>query len=252
MSSRNVFSRLEKFIGSKYPKHIKNLLLHCGFESENALLTINEKSIEEIEQILNQNIDLLKLVLKDTTYIDRNGLLISAPFKFLLGHKSLILNIPKTIEEFNENKKKNKSVKEHSESINIENLRASLLLRFKSYKGKKNQNFSVTQDHFKKFTLKDKRAKVFVKCVNCAVYVPCSFDKSWNISNYIKHIASHERKLTAPATVRSPSRSPRDNRTDIASNIQPNIQTASEPSNQSVFQRAEEVASASILHTVFR
>lgn len=226
--SRNVFNRLEKFNGNKYPKFIKNILIYCGFENEISLSTINEKSIEEIEQNINQNIALLR----GTNYIDTNGSLISAPFKFLLGHKSLILNIPKTIEEFTDNKKKKKSVKNaeaSGEQSNIENLRESLLLRLENYRKKKNLKFSVSQDHLIKCTLDDKRSKIHVKCVYCDVHVPCLFVNTWCISNYTKHILTHEHT---------------DTNTNIAS--------TSQSVGQSGIQRAEKSASATVLSEIIR
>lgn len=223
----SVFKRIENFNGNKYPKYIKNILIHCGFENEISLGTINEESIEDIEKIINQNINLLR----GTCYVNTNGTLISTPFRFLLGHRALILNIPKTIQDFTENKKKKKTGRDgdNGEQLNIENLKESLLLRLENYKKKKNLKFSVTKEHLIKCTLNGNRAKIYVKCVYCDINVPCTFDNAWSISNFTKHIVMHELA---------------HEHTDIALDIA--------STSQSRIQRAEKTASATVLNEVLR
>lgn len=95
-----IFTRLEKSNNSTYPKFLKNILIHTGFNSYAALSIIDKNSIESIETYIKDNFDESKILLKDTLYLDSNGNLNKTPFKFLLGHRSLILNLPKDLNEY--------------------------------------------------------------------------------------------------------------------------------------------------------
>lgn len=106
MSRRTpIFSQLEKFTGSKYPAFLKKILINSGFDCESSLLLLNEEVIKNLESEVN----LKKELLKNTVYDSKDG-----DFKFLIGHRQLLLNIPPTInariEKIKSRKKKNQKI----------------------------------------------------------------------------------------------------------------------------------------------
>lgn len=134
-----IFTRLEKSNNSKYPKFLKNILIHTGFNSAAALRIIDKNSIESIETYINDNFDESKILLEDTLYLDSNGNLNKTPFKFLLGHRSLILNLPKDLNEHFSKKLEKASKKKTKKSVipSAEELKKSFNSRVKSYTDKK-------------------------------------------------------------------------------------------------------------------
>lgn len=69
---------------------MKNILIHCGFDCESTLSLLNEDAIDKIEK----EVDIKKELIKNTIYEKKEG-----NFKFLIGHKQLILAIPETLAE---------------------------------------------------------------------------------------------------------------------------------------------------------
>lgn len=236
MSSRDVVKAIEHFHKIKYPPFLKKNLNTCGFESEASLGIICEQSIAEIEQIVNSK----KELLEGTIYLKEDGSLHSEPFKFLIGHRLLILSIPKSFSEYKDNKEKNKKLNLKINSpISPEQLKASLLERLQNYKKSNNWKLTLTLDNLKKCVLykinSQNRAKVQVKCVYCDTQVPCTFNEKWSISNYIKHIASHE--------------SSAGNSADPVNNhsVQSSVESRVQP-----VQRAQKSTSDCVLSTVLR
>lgn len=84
----DVFERLEKFIGERFPESVIKILKATGYVTENILKLIDESQINKIEGFVRKN----RGILKDTSYENRND------FEFLPGHRVLLLNLPKEIE----------------------------------------------------------------------------------------------------------------------------------------------------------
>lgn len=80
-----IFTSLEDFNGSKYPKFIKDILKATAFDRQATLRVLTKNSIDLIESIVNVNTELLK----DTVYLDKEGNLKKSPFKFLPGHETI-------------------------------------------------------------------------------------------------------------------------------------------------------------------
>lgn len=125
----NVFTRLEKLIGCIYPSFLKYVLLRSGFDCESALLLLNEDKINKIELDVAANPELLK----NTVYENKNG-----EFKFLVGHRELILNIPETIRLAIRQKKEKPSEKNNEETqsdtrsdVDIDDLSEKLIKKIK-------------------------------------------------------------------------------------------------------------------------
>lgn len=81
------------------PGCIEKILNDTGFDSEIALLELNEVNILNIEEFVQKN----PVILKETIYENR------IPFKFLPGHRALLLAIPNRLNNLKVPKKKNKT-----------------------------------------------------------------------------------------------------------------------------------------------
>lgn len=140
MSTRTIarlFSRIESIDNCKYPKFIKEILTECGFETEASLQIINEQSITEVEKVIN-NSESLRKKLEATIYAKKDGTLKTIPFKFLLGHKLLILQIASTVSRYNVTKKTNKKTR----ALDTKNWQESLLKRFESRSFQNKYNYT--------------------------------------------------------------------------------------------------------------
>lgn len=199
-TSARVFNRIESFDNCKYPKFIKEILTECGFETEASLQIINEQSITEVENLIN-NSESLRKKLEATIYVKKDGTLKTIPFKFLLGHKLLILQIASTVSRYNIAKKTNQKTK--TRALDTKNWQESLLNKFESYIKTKKLQYSVKANLFEASTITQNSAKVNVKCVQCDIVIPCTFKNYWNISNYVKHVATHKKSVEKSSTASS-------------------------------------------------
>lgn len=77
------------------PDYIVNILRNSGFESLSALALLEANSIDEIEKFVNEN----RLLVVDTIYNNKKE------FKFLPGHRALLLNLPRNIEKYQNSNK---------------------------------------------------------------------------------------------------------------------------------------------------
>lgn len=95
----SIYKKLEVFAGFKYPTFIKDILLNTGFDCEHAMKTIDENTVTIIEKKVE--LDHTNL-LKGTTYEPEleNSRENHLPFKFLIGHRALILGIPSTLDKY--------------------------------------------------------------------------------------------------------------------------------------------------------
>lgn len=154
MSGRgNIFIKLEKFIGCKYPSFIKSILLRSGFDCEASLLLLNEEKLKKIEVDLAAYPELLK----DTVYETKNRNPTSE-FNFLFGHRELILNIPETIRNKNrEKKEKNtrKNIEKNNllteRNLDIDVLSEKLITKINNYFQKKKTSHVKLTSHILTF-----------------------------------------------------------------------------------------------------
>lgn len=183
--SGSIFNKLEKFTGIKYPQFIKDILLNNGFDWEYALLGITEKEIEKLEADVNEN----KHLIKDTIYETKEG-----TFKFLIGHRIVLLNIPQTLNAYkNKNQRKNLEKNKSSEiALNKNEILMKLLTKIKNYFliKKIECEFSI-ENNITEVAVNENSIKCRVKCIKCDVKIPCTFVNHWKISNYTKHVIEH-------------------------------------------------------------
>lgn len=226
----SIFKRLEKFTGGKYPIFIKDILESCGYDHESTLILLNENSIKEIESEVEGKKDLIK----NTVYEHKDG-----PFSFLIGHKQLILNIPNILKKISEQKKleKKSKKKEFSEAsgeelneLKAETVGNKAVERINKYLESKNFSCSVNVAHIKLITLAENGAKCMVKCIFCDSETTCTFQKHWNIANYIAHIRKHPQAIL-------PDQRPHDVITPVAGETQRLVQRG----NSSVLSEIETI-----------
>lgn len=201
MNRRTVrlWDNLEHFLEFKFPAELKAILNISGFDCELSLKEIDEKSIELIEERVNTNLvanDLETVsALKGSTYEQK-----PLPFRFLLGHKILILSIPEKINSLKKNKTKKRlgkrllgQIENDSEEkvYGPEEYKNALLLKLKNYADKYKLNFEIKENNIKKFTQVNKVIRCVVQCCFCETKIPCTFHTFWIISNLTAHIRGH-------------------------------------------------------------
>lgn len=183
--SRNIFNKLESFVGYKYPKFITDILLKHGFDCEYAIEQINEKTLEQLESEIKE-----PLYENSSENLDEN----CKSFKFLLGHRAIILNIPETLKAYKSSKtrKTEKKVKQNTD-LDREELKKLLLSKILRNLTFKKVECAFGIENLRKFTVVENRVACSVKCAFCEIEVPCTFDQYWRISNFSAHICGHPR-----------------------------------------------------------
>lgn len=172
--SRRLWKKVQVSSGAKFPIVLQNLLISIGYDSEFALLTINEESIKSIEQEINKD----KSVLKDTKYENRPG-----DFSFDLGDKISILSLPKYC------KKPGKLVEQFDE----EETKDDLFARLNLYISKKKYRYVLNRENIVKCFYSNGKTRVLVVCSVCETQIPCFRLTHWKISNFSRHITKHEK-----------------------------------------------------------
>lgn len=177
-----IFARIENFKKFKFPLFIKDILKETGFNTAAALKTIKESSIGKLERFVSNRLDLLR----KTDYVNATGNLKQSPFRFLLGHEALILNLPNEVEDYLREKGKKKDIPA------IEDLKLSFNERIKKFADKNKLTISTDKIII---THSNKQVKCFIKCPFCESKLSCTFDSSWKLSNYKKHILRCAKKI---------------------------------------------------------
>lgn len=214
------FKHIEKVTKVKYPQFIKKILADCGYDSAVSLQTIDEKAIDKIEVEINSNLIIYRDYFENTLYEKK---LDNSEFKFLIGHRAILLDLPNKIKQCNEEKERlksssklNKTNSLANSTITAENLTEKQLIEKLSEKiinFLKNKGISAASIHYfstdalleklekKEHTLTKKQeengttVKCKLKCPFCVKKLYCNRYKYWNISNFTKHLNTHDEKL---------------------------------------------------------
>lgn len=196
MSSRKIFLRKlrEKLF---VPEFIIEILLQTGYDNIVSINGIDESTLIEIENYVENH---LKHLLKDTVY--GSAYAGKESFRFLLGHKVLLLKLKSCFDTLStvpvkQSSKKTESREELTEEQIQEN-RRSLVSKLKekliSYSEKINLKITFLDNHFL-CEFYDEDSKVRKCTVTCPVCekktIPCTFKKNWQVSNFEKHLKSH-------------------------------------------------------------
>lgn len=177
----NVIKELENFTHDHFPKFILNVLIKCGFDNKNSIKLINEESIKILETYVNEN----KNILKNTNYKS------NIEFKFAIGHKLLLLNLPQYLENYEKSlsESKKQSNKKDIENISPLELKKDLLNKLQNYTEKFKFDFIVSDQLIEELDKSDSGVfKCRVKCCICGKSFACLYKKNWCISNFTNHI----------------------------------------------------------------
>lgn len=194
----NYFWRqFEQFNNCKYPKVIKDILKFCAIDKR-TFEDIDEKTVTEIEQVVNKN----KIILKESEY--HSVFEKDEEFKFLFGHRLFLQNLSKKyrkFRKFQEEKKKLrketfkelKSAASHDirttgETCHLDQIKKLLLEKLNN---RSNKKYSISQNEVKKLNVKGDQAYCVVQCPFCEKKVPCTFVSNWNITNFCNHVRLH-------------------------------------------------------------
>lgn len=208
MSKRteNIFAIFESK-EEKFPGILKYVLEECGFESLSSLKNINSDSIGIIENHINQNGYILENeVFNNSPYMKQQN------FKFLPGHKLLLLELPQRISEYQSKSNKNKlqnqtsisnvSAENNENNQNVINvnakedeLKAALIQRISTsttgiYFKINHENTSIKTFNVNTFN-NQVSCKSSVACPVCNKACSVTFKKYWYISNFEKHLKQH-------------------------------------------------------------
>lgn len=195
MQNNDFWKSLERFLKSKIPNHIKNILNFCGFNNDIAFLNFCEKSIEDIELYINKNRQIFNETILQITSknIDEN----ISPFEFKPGEKTLLLSLSRYYSDLKKSKvKRNKRERVIKDDGQLKN---NLVEKIKKYANSKSFVIQLSiKDiiEFKK-TGESERGIIHcrLKCVFCKTYISCKYDSYWEASNYQKHLKLHFAKV---------------------------------------------------------
>lgn len=192
------------------PTILRFILEECGFNTLSCMKDINADVIREIEEYVTSNKYIIENhIFDDTPYRKQ------VKFQLLPGHRMLLLNLPKKLEEINNfkqqttqkpwetrdtseldsNKENNKNVNNTEED---DELKKKLINRITtSITGIKLKisSESFTTSNIVKFdiyiTNNQLNCKSVVKCPLCEKCLCVSYKKYWYISSFDQHLKTH-------------------------------------------------------------
>lgn len=143
---------------------------------------MDKQNLIEIEDYVQANIEKFHDILKGTQYQNIEK------FKFLPGHRNLILSLHKHL-----NKKAKKSkTSDQKQRLSVHELKEALIAKFKNY-AQKNLTFEydISDDFNIEFDPDKNQYKCQYKCPFCIKKLSCMYTSYWNISNLTRHIKSN-------------------------------------------------------------
>lgn len=190
--------------GKKLPAFIVDVLKYSGFDTKIALANINSEDINAIEKFIDENSTKFVESFKNSVYENIK------PFKFIPGHRALILNIPIVLKEHEVLKKPKSTRKELSEN----ELKELLISKIQNYEQKYHYEFKLTIDDIKSFETVNGEYKCYVNCKFCAKSFLCTFKMHWMTSNLFKHLKTHFEEIEIQS-VRSYARNGQENNLNL-------------------------------------
>lgn len=183
MSKEYFLRKLQKIAG-QFPRGLDNIIFESGYDSESAIASINSSSIKSIEDYINEN----KEILKNSVYehLVENDL----PFKLKPGHKSIILTLPKSLQEY---KVKQKSKIEAALPIppKEDELKKSLVAKLIKFAKKFSYEIEFSESSIHDFCDANTNLTCVVACPFCETRIKCTHKSYWLVSNFEKHLKRH-------------------------------------------------------------
>lgn len=200
----DIFDALEKFNGSKLPECVKTILKHSAYDSAETLGLLDGIHVSEIEMYINETdhsvIDNLSCC-NSSTYQNQQQ------FRFLPGHKGIILAIPAQISKMKaaKNTRGQRSL-EFKKMLTKAELLELLLKKLNNFFSKAGwtTHSLFTEAHLSSFQMRISdnamTAQCNVKCVHCSAESLSVYRNSWGISNIIRHLKTHLNKMAEAPT----------------------------------------------------
>lgn len=218
-NSKDYLSKLQEFLNNQIPDVILQLLRKTGFDSAIAIQTFDLDLIKSVETYINSSDSIIEF-LENTDYKNEK------PFAFMPGHKALLIGLQKKSLEFEEylklssnqvpkcvNKKlinqanaseaRNEDIDEEDPATFTKEHINLLHTKVVKFVKKKNIENIILDIGPVSESLNKQGQRVFkcmLKCLICAIRIPCSMTTFWQISNYENHLKRH---LTLDLTVKN-------------------------------------------------
>lgn len=189
------WSDLESFIGEKYPPCIRNWLIAAGYNKLLALSELNEEKLAMVEGYINKSKELITKV--KCCYKDEYKK--QTEFRFLPGHKSLILGIREKIKEMKETRdqsiKNMRTPKPKMTRSEVE-LKSALIENLKTYATELGlPPLVITERNILNFKqnidIDNKTYTCVFSCPFCTKVTPVHYRTFWMSSNITKHLKIH-------------------------------------------------------------
>lgn len=140
-----------------------------------------EKDIIQIETTINENREILNNLNWDS----------NEPFKFKLGHKSLILRLPNIIKSYLESKKRKTEInKEKNETV----VKTELKNKLSNYMRRHSYEVQFTSSNIIEFEKIKEEKNIYrcrIVCVFCGKSVAAKYKNHWMVSNFETHLRKH-------------------------------------------------------------
>lgn len=170
--------------------------METAFDTETALENLNSENLINIENYIEESRDLIA----GTIYENKT------PFKFLPGHRALLLSIPKKIAEKKLIKKEKKS---KSDGVNNtldsgliddeqqQKYKTELIAKLSNYCKKIDLYLNLESKDISNFVSHEDRIKCFVQCPHCTTKktFTCFKEKNWAYSTFLSHLKKHKQKI---------------------------------------------------------
>lgn len=191
----DVFSAIGKSIGDNgFPACVKEILKYTAINSIGSLSKLNKETILDIEKCINES---NKSVISGLNCCHSETYQNQDTFRFLPGHKCLLLSIPAILTELKDVKQNNNKRSFEFKKLLTPTEMADLLVN------KLNQHLQKCNVNVKRFQTKDVtdlktvisnnavNAKCKISCVQCSSQLPVSYNGCWATSNVLRHVKSH-------------------------------------------------------------
>lgn len=194
-SKKDVWAKLEKLNGEKFPECVKFLLVKSAYNTFATLRQIDSDKLVKIETFLNTK----KEYIADLDCCYHGHYKSLDVFEFLPGHKDLILSISSQIKQLDGSRQ----VRVRTTTISDDELQENLATNLIKYSEKiglimgNNMISKVNIYNFRRGSDKDNfLCRCGFICPLCAKKFTVTHNKYWATSNVTKHFKDHYTKLS--------------------------------------------------------
>lgn len=176
-----------------YPSCFKSLLRHAAYDSKSSCLLLDEETLANMEEYITHT---GKEVISRLNCCNAEKYQSQDRFRFLPGHRSLILSMPNQIRNMDSvKKKKSKPLREFKKLLTPTELKQLLLIKLNEASEKNGYSVGSYKDtHLKNvqtmITNNELMAKCSVQCFLCQATVTSLYTGWWAVNNVIRHLKS--------------------------------------------------------------